>query len=213
MPGVAVVNQPSVTLRTDAGDEQKGAKVSAESVPVVLATDHAALPVTVGVVASSGSITEFLTDDGLVGGGHDMKVDGDPTPVEFWFPADGTKDIVLTGLRLVFSANQIDFDGASFGKGSELSNGVEVSIIADNGSFTKILANITLSEDFFRLLQFSISQAGTTDALAATLPFGGRVILAAGTGDEVRIKIRDDLTGAAHGVNYLTATLYGVKDI
>lgn len=211
MPGVAVVNQPSVTLRTDAGDEQKGAKVSDESVPVVIASDQTALPVTVGVAASSGSITEFLTADGA-GGSHDMKVDGS-TPVDFWFPADGTKDIVLTGLRIVFSANAIDFDGASFGKGSKLSIGIEISIKADSGAFTKVLANITLNEDFFRLLQFSISQAGTTDAMAATLPFGGRVVLVAGSSDEVRIKIRDDLTSASHGVNYLTATLYGVKDI
>jgi hypothetical protein len=194
------------------GNNLLGAKVSAESLPVVLASDQAALPVTVGVVASSGSLAEFLTADGLPAGSHDMVVDGS-TPKPFWFPADGTKDIVLTGLRLVFSANQIDFDGGSFAKGSALANGIEISIIADDGAFTKVLAVITLNEDFFRLLQFSISQAGTTDALAATLPFGGRVVLKAGTSDEVRVVIRDNITGASHSVNYLTATLYGVKDL
>jgi hypothetical protein len=195
------------------GNNMLGQKIMAESIPVTFSSDQTALQVTVGVAASSGSITEFLTDDGTDTGSHDMKVDGFPTPVDFWFPADATDDIVLTGLRLVFSANTIDFDGSSFGKGSELSNGIEVSIIADGGTFVDVLANITLNEDFFRLLQFSISQAGTTDAMAATLPFGGRVVLEAGSGDEVRVSIKNDLTGAALGVNYLTGTLYGVKEI
>lgn len=190
-----------------------GQKAMVASIPVTLASDQPALQVTVGVAASSGSITEFLTDDGLNTGSHDMKVNGGGTDVPFWFPADATDDIVLTGLRIVFSANTIDFDGSSFGKGSELSTGIQVNIVADNGAFVEELANITLNEDFFRLLQFSISQAGTTDAMAATLPFGGRVVLEAGTGDKVEVIIRDNMTGAALGVNYLTATLYGVKEI
>ena len=208
-------NQPihQVVIYDLNGNNLLGSKIAAESLPVTIASDQAAIPVTVGVAASSGSITEFLTSTGLPAGSHDMKVDAGGGDIPFWFPADATKDIIITGLRIVFSANAIDFDGGSFGKGGELSSGIEVSIIADNGLFTKVLANITLNEDFFRLLQFDISQAGTTDAMAATLPFQGRVVLTAGTSDEVRIKIRDNLTGAAHGVNYLTATLYGVKDI
>ena len=206
------IRSPVAILYDHNGNVLLGPKVSAESLPVTFATDQVALPVTVGVAASSGSITEFLTDDGLIGGGHALNVDGG-APVPFWFPADGTKDIVVTGLRLVFSAQAIDFDGASFGKGSALTVGIAVSIIADDGAFTKTLATIKLNEDFFRLLQFDISQAGTTDAMAATLPFQGRVLLKAGSSDEVRVVVGDDLTAGVLGINYLTATIYGVKDI
>jgi hypothetical protein len=205
-------NQPitQTILRTDAGDEQKGQKVIAESVPVTIASDQPAIQVTVGVAASSGSITEFLTDDGTPSGDHDMVVNGSGTPVVFTFNAHATLDIQLTGVRLVFSASSLNFDGSSFGKGMELSNGIEMDIVADDGNFTGQLALLTLNEDFFRLLQFDISRAAADGVMAATLPFGGRVLLVGGTSDKVTVTINDNMTSGALGVSYLTATLYGV---
>lgn len=190
-----------------------GQKPMAESIPTTLASDQPAIQVTVGVAASSGSITEFLTDDGLPTGSHDMVVNGSGTPEVFTFNADATLDIQLTGLRLVFSATSLDFDGASFGKGSELSNGIEIDIVADDGVFADRLAVLTLNEDFFRLLQFDISRAAADGVMAATLPFGGRVILVGGTSDKITVTINDNLTSGALGVSYLTATIYGVIEI
>ena len=61
-----------------------------------------------------------------------------------------------------------------------------------------------------RLLDFNISQAGSTDVMAALLPFGGNVVLEAGSSDKVVVTINDDLTVGARGITYLSGTLYGV---
>jgi hypothetical protein len=166
--------------------------------------------VTVGVAASAGSLTEYLTDDGTPTGAHDMVVNGNGTPVVYTFNAHATLDIQLTGLRLVFSATSLNFDGASFGKGGELGTGIEIDIDADDGTFIDQLAVLTLNEDFFRLLQFDISRASADGVMAATLPFGGRVLLVGGTTDKITVTINDNLTNGALGVSYLTSTLYGV---
>lgn len=201
-----------VILHDAAGNEHKGQKAMADSVPTTLASDQPAIQVTVGVAASTGSITEFLTDDGLPTGSPDMVVNGSGTPEVFTFNADATDDIQLTGLRLVFSASSLDFDGSSFGKGSSLSTGIEIDIVADGGSFVDQLAVLAVNEDFFRLLQFDISRAAADGVMAATLPFGGRVLLEGGTADKITVTINDNLTNGALGVSYLTATLYGVLE-
>ena len=88
-----------------------------------------------------------------------------------------------------------------------------MNIKANNGSFDETVAVLTVNEDFLRLLQFSISQAGTTDVMAATLPFGGRVLLVGGSTDNVEVLVRDNLSTGARGITYLTGTVYGVKDL
>ena len=189
-----------------------GQKEMAASIPVTMASNQSPLQVSVGVAASAESITAFLTDDGTPTGSHDMVVNGSGTPEVFTFNADATSDIILVGLRLVFSAQSLDFDGGSFGKGSELSGGIELDIVADSGTFAEQLAVLTLNEDFFRLLQFDISRAAADGVMAATLPFGGRVILVAGTADKITVTINDNLPIGSLGVNYLTATLYGIQE-
>jgi hypothetical protein len=201
-----------VILHTAAGDEQKGQKVMAESVPVTMASNQPAIPVSVGAAASEGAVTEFLTDDGTDTGSHDMIVNGSGTPKSFTFPAHATRDIVLTGVRLVFSASFFGFDGATFGKGSLLANGVDLNIVANDGVFSDTLAVLTLNEDFLRLLQFDVSQAGSTDVMAATLPFQGRVVLEAGTSDQVEVVINDNLGVGSRGITYFTGTVYGILE-
>ena len=61
------------------------------------------------------------------------------------------------------------------------------------------------------MLEFSISQAGNEDAMAASIVFGGDTILNPGTGDKVEVLVRDNLTSNNFGVYYLTATLYGFE--
>jgi hypothetical protein len=201
-----------VILHTKAGDEQKGQKVMAESVPVTMASNQPAIPVSVGAAASEGAITEFVTDDGTPTGAHSMIVNG-TSPKSFTFPAHATRDIVLTGVRLVFSASAFVFDGSTFGKGGGvLGNGVDLNIVANDGIFSATLAVLTLNEDFLRLLQFDISQAGSTDVMAATLPFQGRVVLEGGTSDQVEVVINDNLTLGNKGISYFTGTVYGVLE-
>lgn len=193
-------------------DPTVGQKVMDASIPVTIASNQPAIPVSVGAAASEGAVTEYVTINGLPSGSHDMVVNG-TIPKSFTFPAHATRDIVLTGVRLVFSAAFFNFDGNTFGKGGGvLSNGVEMKIIANGGIFTATLATLVVNEDFFRLLQFSISQAGATDVMAATLPFQGRVVLEAGTSDKVEVVINDNLTIGARGITYFTGTVYGVLE-
>jgi len=201
-----------VIIHDATGEEKLGQKTMAGSIPTTIASDQPAIQVTVGVAASTGSITEFLTDDGLPTGSPDMVVNGSGTPVVFTFNADATDNIQMTGLRLVFSASSLDFDGSSFGKGGALSTGLEIDIVADGGTFVDQLAVLTLNEDFFRLLQFDISRAAADGVMAATLPFGGRVLLEGGTADKITVTVNDNLTNGSLGVSYLTATIYGVLE-
>lgn len=172
----------------------------------------ATLQVTTGATAGTGTVSEYL----LNGGSEDMVVNGGTTPVVFSYDADTTDgyNILLTSLRLVFSAAFFEFSGATFGKGGgALSTGVCVDIVADNGMFVDQLAVLNVNEDFLRLLDFSISQSGATDVLAASLPFGGRVLLEGGTSDNLTVTVRDNLTIGARGINYFTATVYGVLEL
>ena len=189
-----------------------GQKVMVDSIPVTMASNQPAIPVSVGAAASEGAVTEYVTDDGLPSGDHDLVVNG-TVPKSFTFPAHATRDIVLTGVRLVFSSAFFSFNGDDFGKGGgALTNGVEMKIVANGGIFTATLATLVVNEDFFRLLQFSISQAGATDVMAATLPFQGRVVLEAGSSDKVEVVINDNLTTGARGITYFTGTVYGVLE-
>jgi len=62
-------------------------------------------------------------------------------------------------------------------------------------------------------LEFSISQAGFTDVMAASTIFGGRVVLEGGSKDKVEVTINDNLTIRKRGIYYFTATAYGILEI
>ena len=207
-----MAKSPASLLVDLAGNEKIGQKAMADSLPVTMASNQPAIPVSVGPAASQDAVTEYLTDDGLPSGNHSLVVNG-TTPKSFTFPAHATRDTVLSGIRLVFSASFFGFDGVTFGKGGgALANGIDIDIVANDGGFTATLATLNVNEDFFRLLQFSISQAGTTDVMAATLPFQGRVILKGGSSDKVEIVIKDNLAAGNRGITYFTGTVYGILE-
>ena len=210
-----MAKSPASLIVDLAGNEKIGQKAMADSLPVTMASNQPAIPVSIGPTAGEGAVSELLTDDGLPTGSPNMVVNGSVTPVAFSYTAHAhAHDIVLSGLRLVISAAFLDFNGNTFGKaGNELVNGVEIKITANNGAFVTTLANLTLNEDFLRLLEFSISQAGTTDVMAATLPFGGRVVLVGNSSDKIEVVIKDNLTTGLRGITYLTATAYGVEEV
>lgn len=171
----------------------------------------AVIQVTTGAAVASGTVAALLKDSGGTGS-EDMVINGAGTPVKFEINAEPTKDVQITSVRLVMSAAFFNFNGDDFGKGGgALSNGVSIDIVANGGTFTEQLAVLKVNEDWFRLLEFAISQAGTTDVMAASLIFGGGVFLEAGSGDEISVTINDNMTVGSRGITYLTATAYGIE--
>jgi len=162
---------------------------------------------TKAVLVSTASIIDFVKN----GGSEDMLVNGSVTPVTFSFDADPTNDIVLTNFVLCMSALSVDLDGSSWGAGTDLANGILVQATVNNG----VSINIGLfqrNEDFRRLLDTDIAQGGITDNIVGVISFGGRMILKAGTADKVEVIIQDNLTLPARNLDYLTATVYGLKE-
>lgn len=184
-----------------------GQKLMASSIPVTIASDQSAISVTSGSSVGTGSIAELLRN----GGSADMVVNGSGTPVKFVFSADPTNDITLLSVRFVITVGgSFDFDGDTFGDGgSALANGVSVDIIANGGTFAQQVTEFTVNEDFARLLDFQ-PFADIDTILTASLPFGGNVILQGGTADEISVTINDNVAQSVRGIDYYTATVYGV---
>lgn len=156
------------------------------------------------------AVRDFLRN----AGSRDMNVDGSGTPVVFSYPADPTYDIALTEVRIVFNCSSLPMKGEDFGADIPLTNGVEFAVVS-NGN-TTVLGTFLINEDFVALPTRGglnlIYDGPSNDQLAASFNFGGRVPLRAGTSDEVKITIQDDLTlGSAHKVVLFWAAIYGVK--
>ncbi len=77
---------------------------------------------------------------------------------------------------------------------------------------TTTIANVQLTEDFFRLYSpggVNLDRTGASDILSAGLFLGGAVMLEAGTSDQVKVTVRDDLSSGGL-FNYFTVTVHGV---
>lgn len=141
------------------------------------------------------------------GGGESMLVDGS-TPVAFSFTAT-TVSVSLYELLLVFTADDFNFDGASFGPNLPLTNGLKVQLTLD--STTTVLFTIKQNEDFLRVpgrLPL-VNNTGPKDVLGAALQFGGGIILDHTTSDKIEVIVQDDMTSTK--LKYLTGTLFGVE--
>lgn len=153
--------------------------------------------------------TNIVRQKLLNSGSSNMLVDGDPTPIVFQFDADATDDIKIGEIRLVFSATAINMDGNSFGADPDLANGCLLEV--NSGGSLVTLANVVRNEDFLSFpggLPF-LDRSGVQDILAVSYNLGGAVKLIAGTGDYVRMTIRDDINGTSYKL--FEATVYGVK--
>lgn len=173
---------------------------------------------TINIAASSALLAhvgDFLRDDG---GDYDLVVNGATTPVEFTYEApDDGYDVYLRELRLIVSCGGINFNGASFGKGAALANGLLIEVTVNDGSFYDLI-NVQINEDFLR---FATSQginlfsefSAANDVLVASYQFSGREKLVSGSGDNVKITVRDNYTNfGLYGINYLTATFSGYRE-
>ena len=144
------------------------------------------------------------------GSSENMLVDGSSTVVNFDFVADPTDDLAINSLLLVFSADDFEFDGSSFGPNSVLSNGIDLQTII--GGVTTTVFCIKQNEDFLRVPGRTpiVNNTGPKDIMAIDLSFGGLVKLTAGSADKVRVQIQDNLTSVK--LKYLTGTVYAVKE-
>lgn len=154
--------------------------------------------------------TSFLSN----GGSHDLLVNGSVTPVVFSVSADAYQDIVLNELRFVFSTDDMTFNGASFGPNIALTNGILVELTVNSGQSAELI-NVQINEDFLRFvgsqgINVLLNNTGPKDIYSGNFALGGSMILAAGSGDIVKVTIRDNLTSVKF--HYLTATLYGAYD-
>jgi len=143
----------------------------------------------------------------------DMVVDGSGTPVEFSFDADPSDDLLLFELRIIISALAIDFTGSKFANLAKLTNGVKIDVRSN--SVTAEIFNIKQNENFLELISPAgvfLDKESTNDVLAIGLNFGANVPLIGGSGDFVKITIRDDLVDVgALAIDYFQATQWAVK--
>lgn len=163
---------------------------------------------TLGVLGISGSVTagegdvtgriiEFAEDGG---GSSDLRVDGDPTPVEFTIDASPTKERFFTALRFEALGNGIQFTNF-LSKNNALTNGVMVTIRSNNSEVT--FPDILTTEDFASIFSrgpsdFDVYDVSGTDYFRATLNFSAPFQLfkqgTFGSDDFIKITIQDDLT-------------------
>jgi len=112
-------------------------------------------------------------------------------------------------MLIVFTADDFEFNGASFGPNTLLTNGIVVELVQN--SVVTELFNIKQNEDFLRTpgrLPL-VNNTGQKDVLSSTFAFGGLVKLDASTSDIIRVRVRDNLTSVK--LKYLTATGYATK--
>lgn len=156
---------------------------------------------------------QFLSDDGTPTGSTNMVINGQATPTVFFVGADPTNDIVLAEVRLLLSAQALAFDNASFGKGGgALPNGCLIEIVDD--AVTTEIGNLTLNEEILMLPvrnDVLLDRASSDGVLALSIDFGNQVVLTAGSGDLVRVTIRDNLTGGNQGLHYFKFSAFGTK--
>ena len=133
----------------------------------------------------------------LNGGSDDLRVDGSTTPVAFTYGADATYDISILDVKFVLAANSITFGTNYFGSESgPLSNGVLVEVTSNGNTGT--VDTLKTNEDFV----FFASPGGfnwivsSKDMIYSGWLVGGGLKLYAGTGDNIKVTIRDDLTSA-----------------
>jgi hypothetical protein len=145
-----------------------------------------------------GAVSASIKDDYVKNGGSsDLLVDGSVTPVVFTYPADSTYDISLQSIRFTMVSNGITFGNDYFGAtAGPLPNGLLIEIVTGGNLVT--LYNIQKNEHF---INFS-SPAGwewivsNKDVMTSAYLIGGGVKLFAGTGDLIRVTVRDDIDTA-----------------
>ena len=167
-----------------------------------------------GPINKPSDLSKLVIDKLKNAGSASMIVDGSGTPVVFKFDADPTEDIQIRRIRVLITTDNINFIGDQFiEKGPVLPNGCLLEITYANGT-TVQLVNIARSEDLLEL-PFDDQQkelAASKDWWAGTVNLPAGIILKAGTGDNVKMTIRDDLAAGLGHIKYVfEASISGEK--
>lgn len=143
-------------------------------------------------------------------GSSDMIVDAEITPFEFIYPTGSLdRDVLINELRVFMSADNINFDGASFGPISGLTNGVTISIFS-SGTLAEV-ATIRINEDWGLVSSpgtVFYQNTGPSDSLGMSIPLPG-IILQQGNIDYIRVTVNDDLTSVKF--KFFQMEVQGVK--
>lgn len=138
---------------------------------------------------------ENIKNDFVLNGTSDnLLVDGDPTPVVFTYAADPTKDISILEVKFVIVANSLTFGANNFGSsGGPLTNGVLVEVTSNGNTGT--VFNLRQNEDFVHFaspggFDWIVS---SKDMIYSLWLVGGGLKLYAGTGDNIKVTVRDDI--------------------
>jgi hypothetical protein len=145
-----------------------------------------------------GAVSSSIKNDYIKNGSAtSLLVDGSVTPQVFTYVADATYDISLQEIRFTLVANGITFGNGYFGAtAGPLANGVLVEVVTDGD--TVELFNLQQNEHFINFAspggwEWIVSNK---DVMTSAYLIGGGVKLHAGTGDLVRITVRDDIDAA-----------------
>jgi hypothetical protein len=165
------------------------------------------------IVTSATPIEAFFRQALKNGGSPDQIVNGSVTPTVFTLPADVTNDIVLTELRLVISGSGFDWNGGTFGNGGGvLTNGVLIEL--DIGGVVTEITNLKINEDLLLVpvrTDVVVDQVSASGVVALSVDFGSGVTLTAGSADEIRSTVRDDLTTGPRALNFFQMVGFGSK--
>ena len=144
------------------------------------------------------------------GSSENMLVNGSVTPIDFDFGPSGSDVYALQELMIVFTADDFEFDGVSFGPNNYLINGIKICTVIDSVEVT--LTTIRRNEDFLRFPGRPpiVNNTGPKDLLAASFGFGGLVKLRGSDGDLIHLTVQDDLTSVKF--KYLTGTVFATKE-
>lgn len=128
------------------------------------------------------------------GGSGDLLVDGDPTAVVFTYNADPSNDISILEVKFVIVSNSLTFGSDNFGgSAGPLANGVLVEVTSNGNTGT--VFNLRQNEDFVNFaspggFDWVVS---SKDMIYSTWLVGGGLKLKAGTSDNIKVTVRDDI--------------------
>jgi len=150
-----------------------------------------------------------LTNDGSA----NLLVNGASAPKVFTLLADPDVDIKLYEIRLLLAADNILFDGASFGSRPALANGLKIDVTVNDGLAAEI-ANAKRNEELALWAShprqnLHLDLAGPKDWLIVSFAIGGAWKLVRGSADSVGVTVRDNLTHVSY--KFFAVQVLGVK--
>jgi len=134
----------------------------------------------------------------LNGASSDLRVNGSVTPAVFSYVADAGQDISLQEIKFVMASNSITFGSDYFGATSgPLPNGLLVEVVS--GGVPGTIYSLKQNESFVNYaspggFEWVVS---SKDMMSSSYLIGGGLKLIHGTGDMVRVTVRDNLTSCA----------------